>query len=148
MTQEFNIGDKVKVVNTSMNFNYYSKWANEQGLIKFLVGEELIADSVGIVAAKAPHSVGGECARLYGNIYGIEISGKQFIVGGPCLELIKEKPLAISHFISSMPATSRAGVFQEANKYTVFAYDAGYYAETEERLREIMEALLVLYKED
>lgn len=55
--------------------------------------------------------------------------------------------LTISSFITSMPTASRTGVFQEADKYTIFAYDAEYYADTEERLQEVMEALLVLYKE-
>lgn len=147
MKQEFNIGDKVKVVNTNMNFCYYDKWASEQGLIKFLVGEVLVSSSVGVVVAKAPHSVSGNFTKLYGTIYGIEILGKQFIVDGSCLEL-EEKQLTIPSFLASMQPSAQAGVYQEVGKYTVIVYGQEFYADTEERLQEVMKAVHTLYFEE
>lgn len=62
-------------------------------------------------------------------------------------DLVKEKPLTISSFLASMQPAAKSGVYQEVGKYTVIVYGQEFYADTEERLQEVMEALLVLYKE-
>jgi hypothetical protein len=159
MTQEFRVGDIVKIVDTTLNFYSYEQWAKEQGLIKFLVWGCLSLDSVGMVVAKAPHSVGGQFSEQYGTIYGIEIEGKQYIVGGGCLELIEEcsekryekleesvNTLTIESFLRNLPDGCCYGVCYKDGCFIVKMRDEDFVAATEERLQEIMKALLVLYK--
>lgn len=58
------------------------------------------------------------------------------------------KTISIKEFLESMPKSADAGVFLAVGKTTIYVYGSEFYCTTEERLQEVMAALIVLYKEE
>lgn len=58
------------------------------------------------------------------------------------------KAISIKEFLESMPKSSDAGVFSAVGKTSVYIYGNEFICTTEERLQEVMAALIVLYKEE
>lgn len=58
------------------------------------------------------------------------------------------KAISIKEFLESMPKSADAGVLFEVGKTTVYVYGSEFVCTTEERLQEVMSALIVLYKEE
>lgn len=57
------------------------------------------------------------------------------------------KTISIKEFLESMPKSASAGCLIEVGKTTLFVYGNEFVCTTEERLQEVMAALIVLYKE-
>lgn len=63
-------------------------------------------------------------------------------------KMINTTNFPIKEFLESMPKSASAGCLIEVGKTTVFVYGSEFVCTTEERLQEVMAALIVLYKEE
>ncbi len=81
----YKVGDKVKVINNELIFNYYRDWAQANRLLKFKAGVSAGNNCEGTVIAVAPH----HCSTQWGdNIIGIEVGDHHFIYAENALEKI------------------------------------------------------------
>jgi hypothetical protein len=143
MTQEFKIGDRVKVVrqvpsNDPNGMGSGLQWCNSwiDSMDKFIGKEGVITYvdnlcGIGIGLYSFPSAA-------------LELVTEDITCDAPVVQELKE--LTIKSFLSQMPECSSPEVSTTLTSYTIFIFGDEFVAATEERLQEIMKALLVLYK--
>jgi hypothetical protein len=144
MKQEFKIGDKVKIVKKipSRDINgmgvgevWSNTWTKEMD--DYIGKEGIIAYvdnlcGIGIGLYNFPSAA-------------LELVTEDITCDAPVVQELKE--LTIKSFLSQMPECSSPEVSTKLTSYTIFIFGEEFVAATEERLQEVMKALLVLYKE-
>jgi hypothetical protein len=139
MTQEFKIGDRVKVVrkvpsNDPNGMGCGLQWCNSwNDSMDEFIGKE------GVIDHFVPYNSG---ANL-GGCFSFPISSLELVVE-PSEGITN--PLTIKSFLSQMPVDD-VSVCSKHSKSVVLVFGEEFVAATEERLQEVMKALLVLYKE-
>jgi len=88
MSKNIKMGMLVRVTDNGQSFATYKRWADENGLTQYDATRPKNG-LVGTVVAEAPH----HNYNWFGTLYGVEVDGKQFIIGEKGLEVVERTSL-------------------------------------------------------